>query len=105
MRKQILGIALFLVLIFFACKKEAGATYDCTGLTPTYTNDIKSIVNSSCAIGGCHNAASRAEGIDLSTYAKVKSESGKDRFLGAIEHRSGYEAMPQGASKFSEPPP
>lgn len=102
---KILSAAGFLLATFtlVMCQKDStGTTYDCTGLTPTYTSDVKAIMNASCAISGCHDAASQEDGIDLSTYAKVKSESAKDRFLGAIEHRSGYDAMPQGDSKLPD---
>lgn len=96
------GILSLSVLAFVACKKESTTTTtDCTGATPTYINDVKVIMDASCAVSGCHNATSKAEGIDLSTYAKVKSESAKARFLGSIEHLAGYQAMPEGASKLS----
>lgn len=84
------------------CKKESTATYDCTTVTPTYNNDIKAIMNASCAISGCHDASSREAGINLSTYATVKAESANDRFLGSMEHLSGYRAMPEGASKLAD---
>ncbi|MCC7245156.1 MAG: cytochrome c [Saprospiraceae bacterium] len=88
--------------LFFSCKKDEIQTYDCTGITPTYTADIKAVMNASCATSGCHNATSKAKGIDLSTYAKVKSESANDRFMGSMQHLSGYDNMPQGASKLSD---
>ena len=84
------------------CKKESTATYDCTTVTPTYNNDIKAIMNASCAITDCHDAANHQDGIDLSTYAKVKSESKNDRFLGSIQHLAGYQSMPDGASKLPD---
>lgn len=102
MFKKLIGLSACVALAFAACKKETATSFDCTGSTPTYTNDVKSIINSNCATSGCHAANNPAEGIDLSTYAKVKAESAKDRFLGSIEHLSGYEAMPDGAAKLSE---
>lgn len=81
------------------CQKESTTTYDCNGLTPTYTNDIKAIMNASCAISDCHDAATREAGINLSSYAGVKAESANDRFLGSMEHQAGYKSMPEGASK------
>ena len=39
---------------------------DCTGSTPTYTADIAPVLNSSCAISGCHNSQTRAHNLDLS---------------------------------------
>lgn len=101
MLKKVVSIALFLAFVV-SCQKEDIQTFDCTGVTPTYTADIKSIIDANCATSGCHNAASHQEGIDLSTYAKVKSESEKDRFLGAIQHKSGYQPMPDDAPKLSD---
>ncbi len=104
MPKLLFAAGLLLASLTLAmCQKETtGTTYDCTGLTPTYTNDIKAIINTNCAKSGCHDASTQEAGIDLSTYAKVKSESSNARFLGAIEHRTGYEAMPQDASKLAD---
>ena len=93
---------LLLLLGMMSCKKEKVTTYDCTGLTPTYTAEIKGIMDSQCATSGCHNASSKKAGIDLSTYAKVKSESAKDKFIGSMQHKSGYTAMPEGASKLDD---
>ena len=95
----LLAVATFTLTM---CQKESTATYDCTNVTPTYNNDIKAIMNASCAISGCHDASSREAGINLSTYATVKAESANDRFLGSIEHRSGYKSMPDGASKLPD---
>lgn len=88
--------------LFFSCKKDEIQTYDCTGIAPTYTADIKAIMDASCATSGCHNATTKAKGINLSSYATVKSESQNDRFMGSMQHLSGYDNMPQGASKLSD---
>jgi hypothetical protein len=91
-----------LTLTLTMCQKESAATYDCTNVTPTYNNDIKTIMNASCAITDCHDAGTHQGGIDLSTYAKVKSESQNDRFLGSIQHLASYQAMPDGAAKLAD---
>lgn len=95
-------LSIFAFLFFFACTKTSTINYDCSAITPTYTNDIKAIMDANCATSGCHNATSKAKGIDLSTYALVKSESANAKFLGSIEHKSGYNAMPQGAAKLAD---
>ncbi|MBK8556873.1 MAG: hypothetical protein IPL65_14345 [Lewinellaceae bacterium] len=94
----------FVLFVFFlgSCSKDTVTTYDCTGSTPTYSTDVKAIMNVSCAKSGCHSAGSRAAGIDLSTYDKVKAESKNNRFLGTIEHQVGYNPMPQAAAKLDE---
>ncbi len=75
---------------------------DCTGLTPTYTASVKLILDTSCAVVGCHDAITSQNGINLSTYASAKAISSENRFLGAIQHKSGFEPMPFGGAKLPE---
>ena len=100
------AITTFMVLIIFsfACTKKTTTptTYDCTGITPTYTTYIKPLMDQHCATSGCHSASNKADGKDLSTYTTTKSVASNNSFLGSIQHLSGYDAMPQGASKLSE---
>lgn len=103
MKKTFLSIAAVAIISIISCKKEETTTkYDCTGATPTYEKDVKAILDKSCAFNGCHSATKPADNIDLSTYAKVKTEAAKPAFLGSIEHASGYEKMPQGGTKLSD---
>lgn len=103
MRKIFGGIAvLAFSMTLMQCKKDSIQTYDCTGVSPTYNNSVKAILDLRCATSGCHSAASKAEGIDLSSFAAAKSASMKDNFLGAIQHRSGYDAMPRGSAKLDD---
>ncbi len=102
--KKIAIISSFVVLSIASCKKESSTptTYDCSGLVPTYTADVKMILDNNCAISGCHNASSRADGRDYSNYSSVKSGSSSNAFMGSMQHLSGYKAMPQGRSKLSD---
>ncbi len=99
-------ITLCCLLILFSCSDDEvptdGGALDCSGQAPTYSANIKSIVDGSCATSGCHNSSTQANGIDLSTYDLVKSESGKNNFLGSIRHESGFDRMPQGKSKLPD---
>ncbi len=81
-------------LIFTSCQKEEVDIFDCSGLNPTYTVDIKPILDASCAKSGCHNAATAKRGVNLSTFESASSESQKDQFLGVIQHKKGYPKMP-----------
>ena len=105
------SIVFSFLLIASACSSDEadgtggnnnGNNTDCASISPSYSADIKPIIDASCATSGCHNAVSGAENIDLSTYAKVKDESFKRRFLGSINRESGFKAMPQGAPKLSD---
>lgn len=98
--------SVFTLFILFSlvasCKDdETPDTVDCTGLTPTYNNDIKAILDASCTSSGCHNSVDLANNYDFSTYATASAISQGNRFLGAINHQSGFMPMPQNAPKLS----
>jgi mono/diheme cytochrome c family protein len=102
MKKVVLMSLLTMTTLFFACKKGTPTVFDCTGTTPTYEKDIKAIMDKSCATSGCHDAKTAEKKIDLSNYGQVKIQAPQARFMGSIEHLSGYDAMPQKADKFSD---
>lgn len=102
MKKLLVSAFMLALLIVFGCKKEEVQVFDCTGLTPTYTSDIKAILDANCNTSGCHDVNTVAGNIDLSTYANAKTESEKERFLGSIQHKSGYRAMPDNEPKLSD---
>jgi hypothetical protein len=85
-----------LIVMAFGC--QHASIYDCTGVTPTYTNDVKPILDSYCAMPdmGCHSAADAESGINLGDFSGASQASGKKKFMGAIEHLKGYKDMPQG---------
>jgi len=95
-------LACFLIILAVSCKEDTADTVDCTGLTPTYTDDIKVILDASCAVSGCHNSSDLANNYDFSTYATASAISQGNRFLGAINHQGGFTAMPQNAPKLSK---
>jgi hypothetical protein len=100
MKKSLLLLGVTLFTVTLACKKQS-VTYNCSGSNPTYTNDIKAIYDASCATGGCHSSASHAASINLSSYSG-SSACNDDKLLGSIEHKSGYNAMPQGSGILPE---
>jgi hypothetical protein len=104
MKKILFAVPVCFMAFIFSCTKEDVATTtantDCAGTTPTYTANVKAILDKSCATAGCHAATKPANGIDLSSYAASKTASAKASFLGSINHASGYDAMPIGAAKF-----
>lgn len=101
---KLIGFSAFLFLTgFISCEKADtnSVNYDCTSQTPTYANNVKAIIDSKCAFSGCHNAGTAAAGINLSDYANVSSQAEQDRFIGSIEHLSGYSNMPRNGSQLS----
>ncbi len=93
---------LTLALCLSSCGKDTVTMFDCSGITPTYTTDIKPILNASCALSGCHDAFSPNAGYDFSSYNSSSSGSQSGRFLGAIQQKRGYLAMPNGLPKLSD---
>jgi hypothetical protein len=103
MKKVFLSILVIGIITFFTqCKKDAIDQFDCSGITPTYTTNVKAILDTRCSTSGCHSASKKAAGIDLSNYSSASAESKKGRFLGSIQHKSGYDAMPKGSSKLDD---
>ena len=99
----LLAVTLSLFAIIIACKKTStSTTYDCTSITPTYTTDVKPIMDVSCATSNCHSASAKANGKDYSSYASTKTLATNKAYLGSMQHLSGYNAMPKGASKLSD---
>lgn len=60
---------IYLELTFIACNK----TPLCDGVTPTYDADAASVVNSNCALSGCH-VAGFSNG-DFTTYDGLKADA------------------------------
>jgi|WetSurMetagenome_2_1015567.scaffolds.fasta_scaffold29233_1 hypothetical protein len=98
---QLIVICSLFSVIACSGSQDQISTVDCTGVTPTYTADIKTILNASCAKVGCHDAYYAQRGIDLSSYGNASDVSRTSSFLGCIQHVKGYNPMPQGAAKLS----
>ncbi len=65
---------LILLLLFISCSSDSSE--DLIDPIPdaiTYKIDVKSIINQSCAVSGCHNSASNAANLTLETYLQVKN--------------------------------
>ena len=89
--------ALILVVVLTGCyydKEEVlypGAT-DCTTLNPSFAAHVMPIIQTSCAIAGCHDATSGNKGGPFINYTQVKDKASTIR----SQILSG--AMPQGSS-------
>ena len=96
---KIIGPLFAIVLLALTCGCKHVVKYDCTGVTPTYTQNIKSILDATCAHSGCH---SNGEGIDLSTFAGAHDASTKKSFMGSIEQKPFYSKMPRNADRLPD---
>lgn len=71
--KKILSFTLF-SLILVSCSNDS--TDDLTTPLPTivtYNSNVKSIMDTSCATSGCHNATSNSANLILENYTQVKN--------------------------------
>ncbi len=90
-----------IALVWSSCGKDAIDMVECTGLTPTYTADIKPILDASCAKSGCHDSITKQKGFDFSSYATAMPISQGDSFLGAIQRKDGFRPMPDDGPQLS----
>lgn len=74
----------------------------CDTVNVTYATVIQPLVQTKCATSGCHNAGSRAGGINLSAYAGVKNVADNGLLLRVLRHENGVPPMPQGAAQLDD---
>lgn len=107
----IVGFSISMFFLFQACKKEASAgttnadyiaKADCTGSTPTYTKNIKTIFDTKCATSGCHSEVAASRGIDLSSFEKSKLHFNSHNLLCSINQESDCIKMPKTGSKLAD---
>ncbi len=76
----------------------SGSTCDTAGIV-SYSQKVVPIFQTHCY--SCHTVAFQSGGIAMSTYATEKAIALNGKLLGAINHASGFSAMPQGSLKLS----
>jgi len=72
----------------------------CDTTTYTYAKAVSPILATNCT--GCHGAttaASSGGGIDLSSYAQVKTYASNGKLYGSVNQNTGYSAMPKNQAK------
>lgn len=78
-----------LILFFTSCSSDS--TDDLTDPIPatiTYKVNVKNIIDQSCAVSGCHNAATNTAGLTLETYEQVKDAMINRNAIGRMESSS-----------------
>ena len=73
------------------------ACTDCDTTDFKYSTAVKNIMQNKCQ--GCHNPSSLGGGIDLSTYAAVKTQATNGKLYGSVNWSVGYSAMPKNSTK------
>ncbi|MDG0973005.1 MAG: hypothetical protein P8O07_02515 [Crocinitomicaceae bacterium] len=101
MKRIYLILILSIGLLIPACKKQepTPVTPECSAQI-SYASDIATLITTSCATSGCHNAASSSAGFVFENHSQVSNNA--SIILSVIRHESGFQAMPQGASKWSD---
>jgi len=92
-----------LLFIFMACGgDEDPMTATCDTVDMTYTDDISTIVSTSCARSGCH--VDGGEIPFLHDYASLKAEidDRPGRLIGSIKQDDGFLPMPRISSGSGE---
>jgi len=106
---RVVNGVIFLALIS-ACKHEiplteaqvqiTGGTQTCSADTVYFQNKVLPLLNSSCAMSGCHDAITHKEGINLTAYATIFSSgvvlpgNPANSNLYKVLNKSGSERMP-----------
>lgn len=65
-----------------------------------YSTAIKPLLATKCV--GCHNSASLGGGVDLASYATVKTSALSGKLLGSVKWTAGISAMPKGGVKMPD---
>ena len=104
MKKWILALLAFgLVVSNWGCYYDIeeelyGGPCDTSGVT--YSVTVTTLLNNYGCVG-CHSGASASGGIQLNSYAAVRTQAQNGKLEGVIAHSPGFTPMPQGAAKMN----
>ena len=102
--KSIITLTALAALIVFSCTKEKSEEPDTTPdvVSAKFAADVQPIFHQSCGTGNtCHSTTNAAAGRVYETHAGASAVSGA-KTKGAINHSSGFDAMPKNLSKLSD---
>lgn len=97
---MICSISCLLTACFYDNEEELYPDNTCVTTNITYTSGVLPIIRSNCYT--CHSSAARQGNVILEGYTALKGMVDNGRLEGAINHRTGYQPMPQGAPKLTE---
>lgn len=97
----ILLILVNLTLIISGCyydsEEDLYPPVECDTANVSFSQDIQPIFAISCL--SCHNTFNSLGDVNLEGHAAVLKYALDGSLVGSVQHESGYDAMPQGASK------
>lgn len=95
--------------LFIALLANTGCYYDkeeilypqtaCDTANVTYSSSVVPVLISNCT--SCHGGSTPSAGINLSTYAGVKTQVDNGKLWGSVSQASGFSAMPKNAAPLS----
>ena len=88
--KTPLYLSTILMFLMYSCAHDSESDViepiiDDSNETVSYSNTIASIMQSSCATSGCHDAVSKIAGVNLTSFEHVKNAFENRDALGEIE--------------------
>lgn len=72
----------------------------CDTTAVSYSTHIASIMSSNC--NSCHSTSNGSGGVITSTYAGMKTAATSGQLWGAVNHASGFAAMPPAGIKLGD---
>ncbi len=82
---------------YYDVEEELYPTLECDTNNISYSNDIVPILSTNCY--QCHDTANNFGNITMDSHATLLVHVDNGRIEGAINHESGFSAMPQGLNK------
>lgn len=101
-------LLLLVALSWTACGDENVNYLDqanCTGIDAnqnTYNLSVKAILDATCALSGCHDAATQSNGVNLTTYAGARAAFEDGPAICAIFRGNDCVQMPKGGAKLPQ---
>ena len=101
MERLIIKMLLISVVVASGCYYDSAENLypstDCITNNMSFQSDIVPILQTNCYI--CHSAAVHNGDITLEGYSEMIKQVNNGKLLGAINHETGFVAMPQNAPK------
>ena len=97
MKLIVVALSLLLIIIFVRCvnnnpEKLYPQTVECDTAQISFNRDVAPIFKNNCE--SCHTGSFPGGGRLLDSYEGIKNTADSGQLLGAINHLSGYKAMP-----------
>jgi mono/diheme cytochrome c family protein len=93
-------ILLSIVTGYFGLAGCGSDPVECLTTGVTYTNTVKTILDKSCAVVGCHTTGSAVG--EMTDYTKTKAYFTAQKVVKAIKREAGVSPMPKNGDKLSD---